>query len=81
MRFDLERVRYLSLEEHEEAAPPYMQALYSFRRGEQEFVALSRLVLSGGRFYHVTAVAPAEVFTSLHPTFLASFDTLRIGGK
>ena len=79
MRFDFERLRYLSLEEHEEAKPPYAQALYSYWRGEQELVSLSRLVLAGGRFYHLTAVAPAEVFTSLHPTFLAAFDTLRIG--
>jgi len=79
MRFDFERLRYLSLEEHEEAKPPYMQALYSYGRADQEFVALSRLVLSGGRFYHLTAVAPAEAFTPLHPVFLAAFDTLRIG--
>jgi hypothetical protein len=81
MRFDFERLRYLSLEEHEEARPPYMQALYSYARGEQEFVSLSRLVLAGGRFYHLTAVAPAEAFTALHPTFLAAFDTLRIEKK
>ena len=79
MRFDFERLRYLSLEEHEEATPPYMQALYSYRRGEQEIVSLSRLVLAGGRFYHLTAVASADSFTELHPTFLAAFDTLRIG--
>lgn len=78
MRFDFERLRYLSLEEHEEATPPYMQALYSYRRGEQEIVSLSRMVLAGGRFYHLTAVASADSFTGLHPTFLAAFDTLRI---
>ena len=79
MRFDLERLRYLSLEEHEDAKPPYAQALYSYWRGEQEFVSLSRLVLANERFYHLTAVAPAEVFTSLHPVFLACFDTFRVG--
>jgi hypothetical protein len=79
MRFDFERLRYLSLEEHEEAKPPYMQALYSYNRGSQELVSLSRLVLSGGRFYHLTAVATADSFEALHPTFLAAFDTLKIG--
>ena len=81
MRFDYERLRYLSLEEHEEATPPYMQALYSYSRGELELVSLSRMVLADGRFYQMTAVAPADAFTALHPVFLAAFDTLRIGAK
>jgi hypothetical protein len=78
MRFDQERLRYLSIEEHEEATPPYSQALYSYQRAGKEYVALTRLVLAGGRFYELTAVAPEAHFAGLHPTFLAAFDTLRV---
>ena len=79
MRFDYERLRYLSLEEHEEATPPWSQALYSYQRGEQAFVSLTRLVLADGRFYLMTAVAPDAAFAALHPAFLASFDSLQPG--
>jgi len=79
MRYDYERLRYLSLEEHEGATPPYAQALYSYRRGDQDLVALTRLVLAGGRFFQMTAVASADVFAELHPAFLAAFDSFRPG--
>lgn len=79
MRFDMERVKYISLEEHLAETPPYAQALYAYQRGPQQFVALTRLVLAGGRFYQVTATAPEAVFPPLHAVFLASFDTFRVG--
>ena len=79
MRFDYEKLRYLSLEDHEEATPPWSQALYSYQRGEQAFVSLTRLVLANGRFYLMTAVAPDAAFAELHPAFLASFDSLEPG--
>ena len=78
MRFDHERLRYLSIEDHEEAAPPYSQALYSYQQGPREYVSLTRLVLAGGRFYLVTALAPEGMFAGLHPAFLMSFDSLRV---
>ncbi|HEY5999850.1 MAG TPA: hypothetical protein VI078_11215 [bacterium] len=81
MRFDFERLRYLSLEEHEEAKPPYMQGLYSYTSGDKEMVALTRVVLAEGRFFQLTGVATADDFEGLHQTFLAAFDTLRAGGK
>ena len=79
MRFDYEALRYLSIEEHEGAVPPYGQALYSYRRGAEEFVALTRLVLADGRFFQMTAVTPEAVFADLHPVFLAAFDSFRPG--
>jgi hypothetical protein len=79
MRFDYEALRYLSIEEHEGATPPYAQALYSYRRGPQEFVALTRLVRAEGRFFQITAVTPEAVFAGLHPVFLAAFDSFRAG--
>jgi hypothetical protein len=79
MRFDYERLRYLSLEEHLDAPVPYAQALYSYSRGPKVYVALTRLVLAGGRFYQMTGTAPDEEFTALHPAFLAAFDSFRAG--
>jgi hypothetical protein len=81
MRFDQERLKYISLEEHEEAKPPYAQALYAYQRGPQQYVALTRLVLANGRFYQITGAAPEAIFPDLHPVFLAVFDSLRPGGK
>jgi hypothetical protein len=81
MRFDYDRMRYLSLEEHEEAKPPYMQALYSYTSGGKEMVALTRVVLAQDRFFQITAVAAADDFEGLHQTFLAALETLRVGGK
>lgn len=81
MRFDQERLKYLSIEEHPEATPPYAQALYAYQRGPQQFVALTRLVLADGRFFQITGAASEAVFPDLHPAFLAAFDSLRPGGK
>ena len=78
MRFDETKLTYLSLEDHEEARPPYSQALYSFQRGKRDYVALTRLTRAGGRFYQVTAVAPEAAFAGLHQAFLAAFATLRV---
>ncbi len=77
MRFDQDRLKYISIEDHEQEQPPYYQTVYAYQRGEQQFVALTRLVLAGGRFYHLTAAAPEAAFPDLHPVFLAAFDTLR----
>jgi len=81
MRFDTERLKYLAIEEHPDAKPPYGQAAYSYQRGSQKFLALSRLVLAQGRFYLLTAAVPEGEFEPLRPALIASFDSLRTGGK
>jgi len=81
LRFDTERLKYLAIEEHPDATPPYAQAAYSYQRGSQKFLALTRLVLAQGRFYLLTAAAPEGEFEPLQPALAASFDSLHIGGK
>jgi hypothetical protein len=81
MRFDNERVRFITIDEHPDAVPPYAQSIYLFRRGERGFQALTRLVLANGRFYQMTAAVAEEDFDLLYPALLASFDSLRVGVK
>jgi hypothetical protein len=79
LRYDAERVKFLAIEEHPEATPPYAQAAYSYQRGGRAFLALTRLALAQKRFYQMTAVAPEPQFEQLRPGFLAAFDSLRTG--
>ncbi len=79
MRFDNERVRFLAIEEHPDATPPYAQAIYLHRRGDQDYQALTRLVLARGRFYQLTAAIPEHDFDLLHPVLVAAFESLKIG--
>ena len=82
LRFDNERVKFLAIEEHPDAVPPYAQAVYVYQRGDQSYQALTRLVLAKGRFYQMTVAAPEErVLRLLYPALIASFDSLRTGGK
>ena len=79
LRFDNERLRFLAIEEHPDASPPYAQSIYIYRRGDRGYQALTRLVLAGGRFYQMTAAVPEEDFDLLHPALVAAFDSLRTG--
>jgi len=81
LRFDSERVRFLAIAEHPDADPPYAQSVYLFQRGGQSYQALIRLVLAKGRFYQMTFAGTEEEFELLYPTLIASFDSLRTGGK
>ena len=79
LRYDNERVRFLAIAEHPEAAPPYAQSVYLFQRGGQSYQALIRLVLAKGRFYQMAFAVPEEEFDLLYPTLVAAFDSLRPG--
>jgi len=81
LRYDTERQKYLAIEEHPDTVPPYAQAAYSYQHGTRKFLALTRLVLAQGRFYVLTATAPEQEFELLRPALIASFDSLRTGGK
>ena len=81
MRFDNERMRFMTLEEHPEAAPPYAQTMYLFQRGGQGYQALTRLVLADGRFFQMTAAVPEADFDLLYPALVAAFDSLRVGAR
>jgi len=63
MRYDNERMRFITLEEHPDAVPPYGQTMYLFRRGSQGYQALTRLILAKGRFYELTAASPRTTST------------------
>jgi hypothetical protein len=79
MRFDNERMRFMTLEEFPDAVPPYAQTMYLYRRGDQGYQALTRLVLAGGRFYELTAAIPDDSFDELYPALVAAFDSLKVG--
>jgi hypothetical protein len=81
LRFDSERVKFLAIEEHPDATPPYAQAAYTYTRGDLKFRALTRLLLARGQFYQMTAAAPEAGFEALQPALVAAFDSLRTGGK
>jgi hypothetical protein len=79
IRYDLERVRFLGLEDHEDRNPPYSHAKYSYVSGAQNFVAMVRLYKHDSRFFLFSASAPEEEFESLAATFMAVFDSFRPG--
>ena len=81
MRFDNERLRFLAIEEHPDAKPPYAQTIYLFKRGDRGYQALTRLVLARGRFYQMTAAIPEDDFDQLYPAVVATFDSLGTGAE
>jgi hypothetical protein len=81
MRFDNERMRFIAIEEHEEATPPYAQTIYLFQRGGRGYQAVTRLVLARGRFFQMTAAISEEEFDLLYPALVAAFDSLRLEPK
>ncbi len=81
LRFDNERVRFLAIAEHPEAVPPYAQSVYLFQRGAQGYQSLIRVVQAKGRFYQMTFAGTEEQFEQFYPAVVASFDSLRTGGK
>jgi hypothetical protein len=78
MRFDNERLKFLAIEEHPDATPPYAQSVYVYKRGGQDYQSITRLVLDKGRFYQMTAAALEKDFDVLHPALVAAFDSLRV---
>ena len=76
---DVPPMRFLAIEEHPDAAPPYAQSVYLFQRGARSYQAVIRLVLAKGRFYQMTFAGTEEDFELLYPSVVASFDSLRIG--
>jgi len=81
MRFDYERLKFLAIKEQPDADPVFGQAVYVYQRGNQSYQAVTRLVFAKGRFYEMTAAAPESEFFDLYPALIASFDSLRPGGK
>jgi hypothetical protein len=81
MRFDNERMRFIAIEEHPDAKPPYAQTIYLFKRGDRGYQALTRLVLAKGRFYQMTAAIPEDDFDQLYPAVVATFDSLGTGAE
>jgi hypothetical protein len=80
IRYDLQRVKFISLEDHEDESPPYSQARYSYRDQDRTYLADIRLVMHDKRFFFMTAVAPEEEFETNFPAFKAVFDSFRPGG-
>ena len=81
MRYDNERMRFIAIEEHPDASPPFAQSIYLYQRGGRGYQALTRLVLAKGRFYQLTAAIPEDDFDLLYPALVASFDSLKTGAK
>jgi len=79
IRYDLQRVKFLGLEDHEDLSPPYSQAKYSYVDGEKNFKALIRLYKHEDRFYLFTAASPEDEFEGLTTVFLSVFDSFRPG--
>jgi hypothetical protein len=80
LRYDLQSVKFRSLEDHEDKSPPYDQARYSYRDQDRTYLADIRLVMHDKRFFFMTAVAPEEEFETNFPAFKAVFDSFRPGG-
>jgi hypothetical protein len=81
LRYDNERMRFIAIEEHPDATPPYAQTIYLYQRGGKGYQSLTRLVLAKGRFYQMTAAIPEDDFDLLYPALVAAFDSLRTGAK
>ena len=80
IRFDLESVRFLSLEDHETADPPYYQARYSYMEKSLPYHALVRLVKHDDHFYFMTAAAPEGEFEEHLPLLQNVLESFRPGG-
>jgi len=81
LRYELEKVKFLKLEDFEKDVPPFSQAHYSYAEGGKAFQALTRMFLSGERFFLITAAAPEGEFDGLQPLFQRTFDSLSPGGE
>jgi len=81
LRYDLEKVKFQGLEDHEDQSPPYYDARYSFSEGEIRKRAIVRLVMIDQRFYLMTGAALEEEFEELEPLFLKTFRSLQVKGS
>ena len=81
IRYDYGRVKFLSMKNYEEAAPPYSEALYTYVENERSYKAIVRLVKDGETFFFMTAVAVEEEFGEVQPLFSSMFESFRPGKK
>ena len=79
IRYEREKVKFVKLEDFDEAKPPFSEARYSFVDGGRTYGALSRMFLSGGRFFLITATAPEGEFDEFLPLFRSTFNSLLPG--
>ena len=79
IRYDFQRVRFLSMKNYEEAVPPYSEALYTYLEKDLSYKAKARLVKEGDTFFFMTAVAAEEEFGEVEPLFSAILESFRTG--
>ena len=78
LRYDLAKVKFHGLENHEDALPPWYQARYSYSEGEVRHMAVVRLVMAAGRFYLMTGSSPETTFEEFDPLYVKTFDSLEV---
>ena len=79
IRYELDRVKFLGLEDHEDLDPPFSQAKYSYMEGEKTFLSMIRLYKHRDRFYFLTASSPEEEFEGFSALFLSVFNSFTPG--
>ena len=80
LRYDLSRVQFQGLEDHEDQDPPWYQARYSYMEGEVRKRAVVRLVMAAESFFLMTGTADEADFEELDPLFVKTFETLKVKG-
>jgi hypothetical protein len=80
LRYDLSKVQFQGLEDHEDQSPPWYQARYSFHEGDTVRKAVVRLVMIDKRFYLMTGTAPGETFEEFDSLFTKAFESLTVEG-
>lgn len=78
LRYDLSKVKFLDMENHEDEKPPWYQARYSYSEGEVQHTAAVRLVMAGERFYLMTGTSAEASFEKFAPLFTKTFDSLQV---
>jgi len=79
LRYELDRVKFQSLDDFEEAEPPFSQARYTYGGGGVSYEVITRALMHDKRFYLLTATSPVGEFEGLLPLFRATFDSMRPG--
>ena len=78
LRYDLSKVKFLGMENHEDEKPPWYQARYTYSEGEARHTAVVRLVMAGERFYLMTGRAPEASFEEFDPVYVKTFESLQV---
>ena len=78
LRYDLSKVQFQGLEDHEDQDPPWYQAIYTYSEGEAVRKAIVRLVMTNKHFYLMTGTAPEATFDEIAPLFIKTFDSLQV---